>query len=161
MSCPWSSVQKTIIILLLLLNTVIDVPVAQVVQVPLYLTVSCMVFAVRLWSTRLRIFLGVCFRKYLRIHHFLVRQWIHVGFSLRGLWKNFTRFIREGGSPAVLECRRGGDCRAPTVAARRILDSCCMLVVCNDRCVVDDVAQFIDVGGRRCVAGATSSSCLS
>ena len=63
---------------------------------------------------------------------------------------------------AVLECRRGGDSRAPTVAARRILDSCCMPVVCNDRCyVVDDVAQFIDGGGRRCVAAATSSSCRS
>ena len=63
--------------------------------------------------------------------------------------------------PAVLECTRGGDCRSPTVAARRILDSCCMPVVCNDRCVVDDVAHFIDVGGRRCVAAATSSSCRS
>ena len=37
---------------------------------------------------------------------------------------------------AVLECRRGGDSRAPTVAARRILDSCCMPVVCNDRSVL-------------------------
>ena len=23
-------------------------------------------------------------------------QWIHVGFSLRGVWKNFIRFLREG-----------------------------------------------------------------
>ena len=137
----------------------IDVPVAQVVQVRLYLTVSCMVFGVRLWSARLRIFLG--FRKYLRIPHSLVRQWIHVGVILPGFCKIYTLFIREGGSPAVLECRRGGDNRAPTVAARRMLDSCCMPVVCNDRRVVDDVAQFIDVGGRRCVAAATSSSCRS
>ena len=27
---------------------------------------------------------------------FLGRQWIHVGFSLRGFRKNFTRFLREG-----------------------------------------------------------------
>ena len=27
----------------------------------------------------------------------LGRQWIHVGFSLCGFWKNFTRFLREGG----------------------------------------------------------------
>ena len=72
----WSSVQKTINIHLLLLNTVIDVPVAQVVQFPLYLAVSCLVFGVRLWRTRLWIFLG--FRKYFRIQHSLVRQWIHV-----------------------------------------------------------------------------------
>ena len=26
----------------------------------------------------------------------LGREWIHVGFSLRGVWKNFTRFLREG-----------------------------------------------------------------
>ena len=37
-------------------------------------------------------FLRVCFRKYLRIQHSLVRQWIHVGFSPRGFCKNFTRF---------------------------------------------------------------------
>ena len=36
----------------------------------------CLVFGVRLWSTILRIFLG--FRKYLRIQHSPVRQWIHV-----------------------------------------------------------------------------------
>ena len=36
----------------------------------------CLVFGVRLWSTILRIFMG--FRKYLRIQHFPVRQWIHV-----------------------------------------------------------------------------------
>ena len=37
-----------------------------------------------------------------------------------------------------------------------------MPVVCNDRCcVVDDVAQFIDVGSRRFVAAATSYSCRS
>ena len=72
-----------------------DVPVAQFVQVPLYLAVSCLVFGVRLWSTRLRIFLGL--RKYLRIQHSLVRPWIHVGVILRGFCKNFTRFIRGGG----------------------------------------------------------------
>ena len=45
---PWSSLQKTIEILLFLLNTVVDVPVAQTMQVPLYLAVTCTVFGVRL-----------------------------------------------------------------------------------------------------------------
>ena len=144
---PWSSVQKTTFILLLLLYTVIDVPVAQVVQVPLHLTVSsvvfgvrlwssdyrfslasgninvfstlwfdsghmlasfyeasasfstsgayCLVLGVRLWSTRLRIFLGL--RKYLRIQHSLVQQRIHAlrqSTVARGI---FTQFLREGG----------------------------------------------------------------
>ena len=26
----------------------------------------------------------------------LGRHWIHVGFSLLGVWKNFTRFLRDG-----------------------------------------------------------------
>ena len=41
---------------MLLLNTVFDVPVAQVVQVPLYLAATCTLFGVRLWSTGLLIF---------------------------------------------------------------------------------------------------------
>ena len=120
-------------ILFLLLNTVIDVPVAQVVQFPLYLAVSCLVFGVRLWSTRLRIFLG--FRKYLRIQHSLVRQWIHVGVILRGFWKNFTRFIREGGrscSSLVQTWRRQPSSHSCFIELRT---GCCMPVECNDRCV--------------------------
>ena len=92
--------------------------------------------------------------------------WFDSGYMSASVYEASVRlshvlYVKVAG-PAVLECRRGGGSRAPTVAARRILDSCCMPVVCNDRCcVVDDVAQFIDVGGRRCVAAATSSSCRS
>ena len=35
---------------------------------------------------------------------------------------------------AVLECRRGGDSRAPTVALVDLRTGCCMPGVCNDRC---------------------------
>ena len=92
----WSSVQKTIKFLLLLLNTVIDVPVA-----PLYLAVSCLVVGVRLWSTRLRIFLGI--RKYLRIQHSLVRQWIHVRRQLTRSMEEFHTFFHVFDVPVVVQ----------------------------------------------------------
>ena len=50
--------------------------------------------------------------------HSLVRQWIHVGVSLRGFWKfSHVLYVKVAG-PAVLECSCGGDSRAPTVAVR-------------------------------------------
>ena len=42
-------------------------------------------------------FLGDDFRNYSRIQRYLGRQWIRVGFSLRGVWKNFSFFLRSGG----------------------------------------------------------------
>ena len=42
-------------------------------------------------------FLGDDFRNYSRIQRYFGPQWIHVGFSLRGVWKNFTFFLRSGG----------------------------------------------------------------
>ena len=48
---------------------------------PSYLTVTCSVFA---WGVQDLDFLGDVFRNFSCIQHFLVRQWIHVGFSLRG-----------------------------------------------------------------------------
>ena len=132
----------------MLLNTVIDV--AQVLQVPLYLAGSCMVFSVRLWSSPPRIFLGVCFRKYLRIQHSLVRQWIHVGFRLRGFCKNFTRLKREGGR-SCSSPRADVEGKQPSSHSCfiELRTGCCMPFVCNDRCrVVDGLAQFIDGCGR-------------
>ena len=49
-------------------------------------------------------FLGVVFRNYSRFSHSLVRQWIHVGFSLRGFWKYFTHFFRSGGLQEMTSC---------------------------------------------------------
>ena len=127
------------IFLLLPLNKMIDVPVALGRADPLYLAVSvrCSVFACGVpdfeftYSALSGSTVDTCRRQSTR---------------LLGV---FTRLKREGAGPAVLSCRRGEDSRASTVAARRIWDSCCMLVVCNDRCcVVDDVAQFIGVGGQ-------------
>ena len=60
------------------------------------------VFGFRLRSTWSG-FLGDDFRNYLRILHSLVRQRIHVGFSLRGLDK-FSHFLRSGGLREMTSC---------------------------------------------------------
>ena len=54
----------------------VDVPVALVVQVPLYLAATCTLFGVRLWSTGLWIFCEI--PGMFRIQLSLVRQWIRV-----------------------------------------------------------------------------------
>ena len=63
--------------------------------------------------------------------------------------------------PAVPRFSRGGDSRDPSVA--RV--DCGPVVACplcaTTDAVVDVLAQFIDVGGRRCAHAATSSSCRS
>ena len=56
-----------------------------------------MVFGVRLWSTRWRIFLGDDSRNGFRIHHFWFDSGHMFGVSLSGFPENFTRFVRAGG----------------------------------------------------------------
>ena len=79
------AVQQTIEILLLILNTVIDVPVAQVVQVASYLAVTCSEFACgvqdcgRFWkitsgwipySAPVGSTLDTCLRQFMEVVHF-------------------------------------------------------------------------------------------
>ena len=134
---PWSSVQKTINIHLLLLNTVIDVPVALVVQIPSVWQSLVRCSPVEYHTTD---FPGSLLQEIFTYSDSLVRQWIHVGVNIDASGK-ITRFIREGGRSCSFSCRRGEDSRAPTVAS---LNSKLVVapVVCNDRCrVVDDLAQ--------------------
>ena len=69
---------------------------------PLCATTGAMVvgcrkmFGVRLWSTGFWNILGDDFWYSFLTLRFLGRQWIHVGFSQRGFWKHFTRFLRGG-----------------------------------------------------------------
>ena len=67
---------------------------------PSYLAVTCSVC--RLRSTRFGLS-GRFFRNYSCIQHSLVRQWLHVGFSLRGFWKNFTH-LSFGGLREMTSC---------------------------------------------------------
>ena len=62
-----------------------------------------MVFGVRMWSTILRIFLGVCFRKYLRIQHSLVRQWIHVRRQSTRSYGSISHVFHVFDLPVVLQ----------------------------------------------------------
>ena len=91
----------------------------------------------------------------------------HSGYMLVSVYEafgmDFTRLIRESGrscSSRVQTWRRLPS--SHSCSSFEFWTVVCMPVVCNDRCcVVDDVAQFIDGGGRRCVAAATSFSCRS
>ena len=91
----WSSVQKTINILLLLLNTMIRCPccagrAGSLVSGSLLFGVRCSPVEYQTTDFPGR-------QEHLRIQHSLVRQWIHVGVILRGFCKNFTRLKGEGG----------------------------------------------------------------
>ena len=55
------------------------------------------VFGTGLPKECVSIFLGDDFRNGFRIQSYLNRQWIDVLAGLRGVWKNFTRVLREGG----------------------------------------------------------------
>ena len=83
------AVQQTIEILLLILNTVIDVPVAQIVQVPSYMVVTC--FGVRLWSTGLWTFL----EDYFRMDSVFSSCWLNTGYMFTSVY----------GGRALLPCR--------------------------------------------------------
>ena len=61
--------------------------------------------------------------------------------------------------PAVLGCSRGGDSRAPTVAALT-KSLTCPLCATTGAVVVDVLAQFIDGYGRPCAYAATSGLSL-
>ena len=77
---PWSSLPKTIEIVLWVLNKVIDVLLHWSCR---SLVSGSLLYGVRCSPVEYQTtdFPG---RKYLRIQHSLVRQWIHVGVSLRG-----------------------------------------------------------------------------
>ena len=76
----------------------------------------------------------------------LGRQWIHVGFSLRGFWKNFTRFLREG--CAVLGL---------VFVVPVVVHDMCRMVQTMQNCLEVPQVQFLRGCGRRCVHAATSS----
>ena len=99
------AVQKTIETPLLLLNTVIDVPVAQFLQVRTSFIVPC------IWQSLVRCLVFACGVQDYGLFWETTSGTVSVcntpwfdsgymfGVSLRGLLEDFTRFIREGGTP--------------------------------------------------------------
>ena len=78
---------------LLLLNTVFDVPVAQIVQVPLYLAATCTLLGVRLWSAGLWIFWR-SLQEWFPYAALCFDSGYVFGVSLRGLMEDFHTFPR-------------------------------------------------------------------
>ena len=120
---------------LLLLNTVIDVPVAQVVQVRTSSVAPC------IWQSLVRCSVfafGV--QEYGNFWEVSVcyTPWFGSGY----MFGNFTRFLRDGDS---------------TVVAPVVVHDMCRMVQTMQNCLEVPQVQFLRVCGRRCVHAATSS----